>query len=64
MGVGVGFMIWIGCPTFKLKGIEGFVGKGGVMFVGYGAAVLGYSPLIEKIGKVNEHADFFIGVSS
>lgn len=32
------------------------------MFVGSGAAVLGYSPLVEAIGAINEHADFWIQV--
>jgi hypothetical protein len=49
-------------PQMCDAGVECFYGLGGTMFVGGGAAVLGYSPLVEAIGIVNEHADFWISV--
>lgn len=34
-------------------------GLGGTCYLGAGAAVMGYSPLIEKIAIINEHFDYW-----
>lgn len=49
-------------PKTVCAAIEAFYGLGGTMFIGAGAAVLGYSPLVEAIGLINEHADFWVQV--
>lgn len=57
-----GFVVLLGCPTVEIAGFEYMEGPGGVLFVGAGAAVLGFSVLIEEIYVVNEHVDFWINV--
>jgi len=58
--VSSGFLVVIGCPFIELSGVEYFSGLGGTLYVGAGAAVLGFSPLFERCGKVNKHHDFWI----
>jgi len=58
-----GFLIWLGAPSFKIHGLEYFSGRGGIVFLGVGAAVLGYSQLYEYIYLVNEHADYWISAT-
>lgn len=45
-----------------MAGIEYYTGLGGTTFVGAGAAVLGRSPMVEAIGIVNKHKDWWIQV--
>ena len=40
--------------------MEFFKGRGGTCYVGAGAAVLGYSPLVEAIAIYNKHKDYWI----
>ena len=35
-------------------------GLGGTVYVGTGAGVFGYSPLVEAVGIVNDHKDYWI----
>ena len=53
-GVAAGFLVLIGVPMIEISGIEYFQGLGGTTWVGAGAAVLGYAPVIEMVGMNNE----------
>lgn len=62
ISVPAGFLVWIYCPTVAVSGVESFWGRGGTVFVGAGAAVMGRSPLIEIMRIINLHADYWIMV--
>lgn len=46
----------------RIDHITHIAGLGGTVYVGTGAGVFGYSPLVEAIALVNDHKDYWIQV--
>lgn len=57
-----GFMVFLFSPLSQCGALEYFGGRGGSIFVGGGAALLGYSPLFHAVALHNEHAHWWISV--
>lgn len=55
-------MVWLFCPTIVFSAIDRFNGYGGFIFVGLGAAVLGFSPTYQKNFITDVGRDFWIMV--
>lgn len=57
-----GFLVWLFSPIVVFTAIDQFNGWGGFVFVGLGAAVLGFSPTYQVYFITDEGRDYWIMV--
>lgn len=57
-----GFLVWLFSPTTVFSAIDYFDGWGGFIFVGVGAAMMGFSPTYQQYFITDEAFDYWVMV--